>query len=85
MLRVLSWCREVLVGTEGGALYCLAMDGRDKRERLWAPLLELDAPNPAICGAYQQVHCGSLGSVALAAWQRQQLHMRSLPEHQVLQ
>jgi len=45
----------VLVGTEGGALHVLAMEEKDKRERLWAPLLELDAPTPAVRGCYQQV------------------------------
>lgn len=43
------------MGTEGGALHVLAMEEKDKRERLWAPLLELDAPTPAVRGCYQQV------------------------------
>jgi hypothetical protein len=47
-------CREVLIGTESGALHCLVMGEADKKERLWAPLLELDTPTPAVRGCYQQ-------------------------------
>lgn len=43
------------MGTETGALHCLVTGEADKKERLWAPLLELDTPTPAVHGCYQQV------------------------------
>lgn len=47
--------REVLVGTEVGGLHVVMVDEQERRERLWAPLLQLDCPAPAITTAYHQV------------------------------
>lgn len=33
----------------------LMVEEKERRERLWAPLLELDCPAPAVTGAYHQV------------------------------
>ncbi len=46
----------MLVGTESGALHVLRLDEKEKRERLWAPLLQLDGSdaNP-VRGCHQQV------------------------------
>ena len=50
------WRREILVGTESGALHVLRLDEKEKRERLWAPLLQLDgADGSAVRGCHQQV------------------------------
>ena len=48
--------RDVLVGTEGGALHALRLEEKEKRERTWAPLLQLDGTdgNP-VRGCHQQV------------------------------
>lgn len=54
------------MGTETGALHCLVTGETDKKERLWALLLELDTPTPAVHGCYQQV-------------QALNTHIRSLP------
>ena len=46
----------MLVGTEGGALHALRLDEKEKRERLWAPLLQLEGSDSSpIRGCHQQV------------------------------
>ncbi len=67
--------RDALVGTEGGALHVLRVEEKEKRERTWAPLLQLDGTdaNP-VRGCHQQVgttlnpaHSGCAGLVCLPA------------------
>jgi len=57
-LVLLTICvpRDMLVGTEGGALHVLRVEEKEKRERTWAPLLQLDGTdtNP-VRGCHQQV------------------------------
>ena len=58
--------RDVLVGTEGGVLHALRVEEKEKRERTWAPLLQLDGTDAhPVRGCHQQV--GSrLHTLALA-------------------
>ena len=49
-------CRDVLVGTEAGTLHVLRLDEKEKKERLWAPLLQLDGGDTApLRACHQQV------------------------------
>ena len=47
------------MGTEAGGVHVLMLEEKERRERLWAPLLELDCPAPSITGAYHQVLGGA--------------------------
>lgn len=57
---------EVLVGTETGSLHVLMVDEKERRERLWLPLGEVDCAVPAVTGAYQQVTAGDTALVLVA-------------------
>ena len=60
------WHSDVLVGTEAGTLHVLRLDEREKRERLWEPLLELEGgESTPVRGCHQQVHCRYRASAQL--------------------
>ena len=44
------------MGTEAGTLHVLRLDEKEKKERLWAPLLQLDGGDTApLRACHQQV------------------------------
>lgn len=64
MSIVWCYCRDVLVGTEAGTLHVFRQEEKEKKERLWGPLLQLDGGDSMpVRGCHYQVCqlCSVLG------------------------